>query len=141
MVEQFIIHFYFHTWTELRVLVAEVCTPEGVLRALNFGENTKRKRKRKRTRSSSSENCVSAWQKLEQVYGKGRLDSFAKGTREEEVLQNLINDPHVNTLLTPVISGNEYNTHCIEEGLVDVSSDLARDVLSDRSVGTRLVIS
>ena len=106
---------------ELRVLVAEVCTHEGVLYA-------------RKPDADHAETQFAAWEKIEQVYGKGRLERFNKGARREYILQILSEDRRVTDLLTPQTPGEEFNCHHIEEGSVMPSSDLARAVVSARSV-------
>ena len=131
------------------MLVEEVCTPEGVLRVRNLCDKTIGKRKRKRRthrgNNTTSESYLSAWQKLETVYGKGRLDKFSNGTRGEDVLQVLANDPRVKKLLTPKKT-DVFN--CIKINVGKVNMAVAREVysavfsgLSDRSVDALTFIS
>ena len=122
-----IIHLCFSIHAELQVLVAEVCTHEGVLYA-------------RKPDPDRAETQFAAWEKIEQVYGKGRLELFRKGARREYVLQTLSDDRRVNELLTPRTPGDEFNCHHVEEGSVVTSSDLARAVLSTRSVGKSTTI-
>ena len=105
---------------ELRVLVAEVCTHEGTLYA-------------RKPDPDRAETQFAAWEKIEQVYGKGRLERFHKGARRDYVLQTLSDDRRVCELLTPQTPGEEFNCHHVEEGSVVAGSDLARAVLSSRS--------
>ena len=117
------------------MLVAEVCTPQGVL--CNF--NTRKKKRKRTQRTQTSESCFSALGKLEAVFGKGRLQKFSKGALEEDVLQALANDARVKKLLTPQKTDNEFNFHHVNVG--KVNSHVAREVLSDRLVDVMALIS
>ena len=92
--------------TELRVLVAEICTQDShTLYQSPPMEQT-------------SPDAHAAWQKIEQVYGAGRLQRFQKSAPQQHVYDRLANDRRVVELLTPTAPGATFNSHRVQEGSV-----------------------
>ena len=92
--------------TELRVLVAEICTQDShTLYQSPPMEQT-------------SPDAHAAWQKIEQVYGAGRLQRFQTSAPQQHVFDRLANDRRVVELLTPTAPGATFNSHRVQEGSV-----------------------
>ena len=95
---------------ELASLVQEVCSQEGTLY-------------QRKPEAGRDDMGNAAWEKVEQVYGKGCLDHFG-GAPKERVLQRLVDNPRVNRLLTPP-AGEDFHTLKIKEGSIERGSPLA----------------
>ena len=71
---------------------------------------------------------LSAWQKIEQVYGRGSLDRFL-GKETDVVFHVLANDLQVKKLLTSSEPGKEYNSIVVSVGEVTPGSDEVKELL------------
>ena len=96
---------------ELRVLVDEVCTVDTETVYTRMPEKER------------NEMAWTAWNKIEQVYGAGKLNLFL-GAAKSRLLEVLVNDRRVASLLTPR-NGAEFNTVDVSEGEVECGSPLA----------------
>jgi hypothetical protein len=91
---------------ELRVLVDECSTHEKHVYV-------------RRPEPESAPDAHAAWEKIDQVYGGGTMDSY-KSQPTATVLRSLLNNRRVNSILAPK-DGQEYNSIVVEEGSVDAS--------------------
>ena len=69
-----------------------------------------------------------AWEKIEQVYGRGSLDRYTRDS-EQIVLNRLSNHRIITELLTPD-EGNEFKVITVQEGPVDYQT--AQKLLSQQ---------
>ncbi len=72
--------------------------------------------------------AAAAWQKIEQVYGKGFMRRFHKLPTQVAFAQ-LANNARVQTLLTAKTPGKEYNSVNVSIGEVTPGSEEARELL------------
>lgn len=100
---------------ELKLLVDECSTQEKTIYAIVPKEDTQKE-------------AFEAWQKIEQVYGKGFLKDY-HGEPSHRVFQMLANHRRVVNLLTPSTPGQEYNSVLVVEGEVMPGSDEAKEVV------------
>ena len=100
---------------ELKTLVDEVSTQEKTIYALVPEE-------------SAAPDAAAAWQKIEQVYGKGSMSQFHKASTQI-VFNRLANDLRIKNLLTSTVDGQAYNSVVIEVGEVVPGSDEAKELL------------
>jgi len=100
---------------ELKTLVDEVSTQEKTIYALVPEE-------------SAAPDAAAAWQKIEQVYGKGSMSQFHKASTQI-VFNRLAHDIRVQNLLTSTVDGQAYNSVVIEVGEVVPGSDEAKELL------------
>jgi hypothetical protein len=89
---------------ELRVLVDECSTHEKIVY-------------QRRPDPQTSPDASAAWEKIDQVYGKGTMDGYRKEP-SDIVLRQLLRDRRVTSILAPS-EGEEYNSIIIEEGSID----------------------
>lgn len=72
--------------------------------------------------------AAAAWQKIEQVYGKGYMEKFHK-LPTHVAFHRLASNSRVKTLLTATNPGNEYNSLFVNIGEVAPGSDEAKELL------------
>ena len=106
---------------ELKTLVSECCNNDGSLYGRKPDEN-------------NSEMAHAAWEKIEQVYGRGALNRYT-GAREEIVLNSLTNHHIIQNLLTPS-DGDEFKTVTVREGEVDFET--AQKLLRNNKLDSKL---
>jgi GTP-binding protein EngB required for normal cell division len=100
---------------ELKVLVDECSTQENTIYQLP-------------PKADVQPDAAAAWQKIEQVYGKGYMDMFA-GRPTAHVFNTLANDLQVKKLLTSTEPGKEYNSIVVNVGEVAPGSDDVKELL------------
>jgi hypothetical protein len=108
---------------ELRNLVAEICTQDTKTLYRVVPE------------AQRQPDAHAAWQKIEQVYGFGRLSRFPDSSPQQHVFDSLANDRRVVELLTPPSAEHLFNSHRVAEGLVVPGSREAKDLAEGREGG------
>ena len=102
---------------ELKTLIDECTTQENIVYALVPQED-------------QAPDAAAAWQKIEQVYGKGVMEPFRRDRASADAVYNrLANDMRVKKLLTSSIPGQAYNSIIIEVGDVVPGSDEAKELM------------
>lgn len=99
---------------ELEVLVEECSTQEKYIYAIKPIDDTSE--------------AYAAWQKIEQVYGKGAMDEY-RGQPTEDVLHRLANNARVRSLLLSSDPDKEYNAVLVDAGEVVPGSNDAIELL------------
>lgn len=100
---------------ELKILVEECSTAEKTVYALVPDED-------------KAPTAAAAWQKIEQVYGKGYMRQFHK-LPTQLALNRLASNPRVKNLLTATTPGKEYNSVNVNIGEVTPGSEEAMELL------------
>ena len=100
---------------ELKTLISECCNNDGFLYSRKPDEN-------------SAEMAHAAWEKIEQVYGRGSLDRHT-GDSEQTVLNRLSTHRIITELLTPD-EGKEFKVVTVREGAVEYQT--AQKLLSQQ---------
>lgn len=72
--------------------------------------------------------AAQAWQKIEQVYGKGAMEQYRREP-SDRVFNSLAHNLRVKNLLTAKIPGQAYNSIVVEAGEVIPGSDDAKELL------------
>ena len=114
-------------YAELKTLVDECCTQDDTLY------------KKKPEDGGNGDPALEAWEKIDQVYGKGHLarlgDRYSVGSgpgkrmpSSQRILQALTEDRRVHKILTAPPNQTNNSIH-IAEGRVDVDSELARSLV------------
>mmetsp|Transcript_8989 Transcript_8989/g.17921 ORF Transcript_8989/g.17921 Transcript_8989/m.17921 type:complete len:1419 (-) Transcript_8989:154-4410(-) len=102
-------------WTkELKVLVEECSTQEKHIYSIPPIDDTSE--------------AYAAWQKIEQVYGKGAMGAYCRQPTES-VLHRLASNPRVQSLLSSSDPTREYNAILVDAGDVVPGSDEAKELL------------
>jgi len=102
-------------WTkELKVLVEECSTQEKHIYSIPPIDDTSE--------------AYAAWQKIEQVYGKGAMGAYCRQPTES-VLHRLASNPRVRSLLSSSDPTREYNAILVDAGDVVPGSDEAKELL------------
>ena len=99
---------------ELRVLVEECSTQEKYVYSIPPIDDTSE--------------AYAAWQKIEQVYGKGEMSKYCRQSTES-AFHRLATNPRVQTLLSSSDPEREYNAILVEAGDVVQGSDEAKELL------------
>ncbi len=99
----------------LKVLVEECSTQDKTIYALP-------------PQDDQMPDAAQAWQKIEQVYGKGAMGRYVRQPTER-VYMVLANDQRVRNLLTSKTPGQSYNSIIVEVGEVLPGSDEAKELL------------
>ncbi len=99
---------------ELKVLVEECSTQEKYIYYIPPIDDTSE--------------AYAAWQKIEQVYGKGAMEVYCRQPTEV-VLNRLVNNPRVQSLLSSSDPAREYNAIVVDAGEVVPGSDEAKELL------------
>lgn len=100
---------------ELKVLVEECSTQEKTIYALL-------------PREDNQLNAAAAWQKIDQVYGKGTMAKY-HGYQTNVVFNTLRNNSRVKKLLTATNPTRDYNSIFVEVGEVAPGSEEAEELL------------
>ena len=110
---------------ELKTLVEECCTHENRLYKIKPLE-----------KGQQDDASHAAWEKIDQVYGKGHLLQLGKRFKcgdemptSMKIFQELCNDRRVTRTLTPP-AGQTFNSHHLSEGEVGINSSLAKALIA-----------
>lgn len=99
---------------ELKVLIEECSTQEKCIYSIRPIDETSE--------------AYAAWQKIEQVYGKGAMEAFCRQPTES-VLHRLANNVRVRSLLLSTDPDREYNAIFVDAGEVVPGSNEAKELL------------